>query len=212
MTNKNQIDFKYICVCDSKGFPGCSNGKESACQGRLYRFDYMHDLFHLSLSYYERRVIFLFYLGISCTFIFQSFLRTQYPNFFMCQQHRHVSFLLATKYQFLVMTLLKAVYFLGKTSLSNCVASETIKLSRIGNLLISRYIQLKRTSVNSLQEILYLKEDHRYLGHPRRLNVKNPLANAGGMSSISGSRGSIGEGHDNPLQYSCPKNPMDRGA
>ena len=30
--------------------------------------------------------------------------------------------------------------------------------------------------------------------------------------SIPGSRRSPGGGHDNPLQYSCLKNPMNRGA
>ena len=47
------------------------------------------------------------------------------------------------------------------------------------------------------------------------LVVKNPSANAGvvrGMDSISGSGRSPGGGHDNPLQYSCLENPMDRGA
>ena len=47
------------------------------------------------------------------------------------------------------------------------------------------------------------------------LVVKNPLANAGDagdMSSSPGSGRSPGGGHDNPLQYSCLKNPMDRGA
>ena len=32
------------------------------------------------------------------------------------------------------------------------------------------------------------------------------------MSSISGLGKSPGEGHDNPLQYSCLEYPMDRGA
>ena len=45
--------------------------------------------------------------------------------------------------------------------------------------------------------------------------VKNPPANAGdirdagwilGLGSLSGG------GHDNPLQFSCLENPMDRGA
>ena len=47
------------------------------------------------------------------------------------------------------------------------------------------------------------------------LVVKNPPANAGDagdMSSSPGSGRSPGGGHDNPLQYSCLKNPMDRGA
>ena len=41
--------------------------------------------------------------------------------------------------------------------------------------------------------------------------VQKPPANAGAISSIPGSGGSSGEGYGNPLQYSCLKNPMDRG-
>ena len=47
------------------------------------------------------------------------------------------------------------------------------------------------------------------------LVVKNPPANAGDIrdtGSIPGSGRFPGEGHDNPLQYSCLNNPMDRGA
>ena len=36
--------------------------------------------------------------------------------------------------------------------------------------------------------------------------------NAGDLGSIPGSGRSPGEGNDNPLQYSCLENPMDRGA
>ena len=42
--------------------------------------------------------------------------------------------------------------------------------------------------------------------------VKNPPANAGDVSSISGSGRSPGEGNGNPLQYCCLGNPMDRSA
>ena len=42
--------------------------------------------------------------------------------------------------------------------------------------------------------------------------VKNLPANAGNVSSISGSRRSPGEGNGNPLQHSCLGNPMGRGA
>jgi len=45
--------------------------------------------------------------------------------------------------------------------------------------------------------------------------VNNPPASAEGvrdMGLIPGSGRSPGGGHDNPLQYSCLKNPMDRGA
>ena len=44
--------------------------------------------------------------------------------------------------------------------------------------------------------------------------IKNPLATVGhirDMGLISGSGGSIGGGHGNPLQYSCLENPIDRG-
>ena len=44
--------------------------------------------------------------------------------------------------------------------------------------------------------------------------VKNPSASAGDlrdMGSIPGLRKSPGGGHDNPLQYSCLENSVDRG-
>ena len=42
--------------------------------------------------------------------------------------------------------------------------------------------------------------------------VKNPPANTGDPGSIPGSGRYPGEGHGNPLQYSCLEDPMDRGA
>ena len=42
--------------------------------------------------------------------------------------------------------------------------------------------------------------------------VKNLPVNAGDSGSISELGRSPGEGNDNPLQYSCVGNPMDRGA
>ena len=47
------------------------------------------------------------------------------------------------------------------------------------------------------------------------LAVKNPPANAGDIRDVGstpGSGRSPAGGHDNPLQYSCLENPMDRGA
>ena len=41
--------------------------------------------------------------------------------------------------------------------------------------------------------------------------VKNPPANARDVGSIPGSGRSPGGGYGNPLQYSCPENPMDGG-
>ena len=42
--------------------------------------------------------------------------------------------------------------------------------------------------------------------------VKNPPSNAGDMGSIAESRKSPGERNENPLQYSCLENSMDREA
>ena len=41
---------------------------------------------------------------------------------------------------------------------------------------------------------------------------KEPASNAGDPGLIPGLGRFPGEGNDNPLQYSCLKNPMDRGA
>ena len=51
-----------------------------------------------------------------------------------------------------------------------------------------------------------------FMGFPGSLDGKESASNAGDPSSIPGSGRSPGEGHGNPLQYSCLENPMDRGA
>ena len=50
------------------------------------------------------------------------------------------------------------------------------------------------------------------MGFPGTSVVKNPPAHAGDTGSIPGLGRSPGERNDNPLQYSCLGNPMDRGA
>ena len=49
-------------------------------------------------------------------------------------------------------------------------------------------------------------------GFPGSSVVKNLPANAGDPGLVPGLRRSPGEGNDNPLQYSCLENCMDRGA
>ena len=51
-----------------------------------------------------------------------------------------------------------------------------------------------------------------YAGFPGGSMVKNPPANAGDTSLISGLGSSPGGGNGNPLQYSCLENSVDRGA
>ena len=51
-----------------------------------------------------------------------------------------------------------------------------------------------------------------WLGFPDGSAVKNPLANAVDADLIPGLGRLLGEGNDNPLQYTCSGNPTDRGA
>ena len=51
-----------------------------------------------------------------------------------------------------------------------------------------------------------------YLGFPSGSVAKNLPANAGDIGSVPGLGKSPGEGNDNPHQYSCLGNLMDRGA
>ena len=60
-----------------------------------------------------------------------------------------------------------------------------------------------------------LSEGIRHLGLPPWLSSKESACNAGdarGAGSIPGLGRSLGEGNGKPLQYSCMKDPMDRGA
>ena len=50
------------------------------------------------------------------------------------------------------------------------------------------------------------------LGFPGGSDGKESACNAGDLGLIPGLGRSPGRGHDNPLQYSCLENPMDRGA
>ena len=50
-----------------------------------------------------------------------------------------------------------------------------------------------------------------FKGFPGGVVVKNLPANEGDVGSIPGSERSPGEGNGNPLQDSCPENPMSRG-
>ena len=50
------------------------------------------------------------------------------------------------------------------------------------------------------------------VGFPGGSDDKESACNAGDLGSIPGSGRSPGGGHGNPLQYSCPESPMDRGA
>ena len=49
-------------------------------------------------------------------------------------------------------------------------------------------------------------------GFPGGLDGKESARNAGDLRSILGLGRCPGEGHGNPLQYSCLENRMDRGA
>ena len=51
--------------------------------------------------------------------------------------------------------------------------------------------------------------DANILSYPGGSDSKESICSAGDVGSIPGSGISPGEGHGNPLQYSCLENPMD---
>ena len=51
-----------------------------------------------------------------------------------------------------------------------------------------------------------------YMGLPGGSDSKETSCNAGDLGPIFGLGRTPGEENGNPLQYSCLKNPMDRGA
>jgi len=51
-----------------------------------------------------------------------------------------------------------------------------------------------------------------FLGFPGGSDSKEPTCNVGHLVSIPELGRYTGGAHGNPLQYSCLKNPMDRGA
>ena len=68
----------------------------------------------------------------------------------------------------------------------------------------SQFITVKK---NATYEHLYT-----FMGFPHSSVGKESACNAGDLGSIPGLRRSPGEGNGNPLQYSCLRNPIDRGA
>ena len=84
-----------------------------------------------------------------------------------------------------------------------CSATDVIKGQRILFTLVCywRLVKLAALHLGGASQVV--------------LVAKNPPANAGDIrdsGSIPGCGRSPGEGHGNPLQYSCLENPMDRRA
>ena len=81
--------------------------------------------------------------------------------------------------------------------------------------LVKTCLQCRRPWVDSWVRKIPWKRDRLptpiFLGCPGGLDSKQSVCNMGDMSSIPGLGRSPGEGHGNPLQYSCLENPMDRG-
>ena len=67
--------------------------------------------------------------------------------------------------------------------------------------------QLLRILIKNMHVINF-----KFIDHFLMTEVKKPLASVGDTGSIPGLRRSPGEENGNPLQHSCLRNPMDRGA
>ena len=84
------------------------------------------------------------------------------------------------------------------------------------SLVLSEYL-LEKVNLRSFIYQLFPKHVLTYkmftvIGLPLWLSSKESASNAGGMDLIPGSGGSLGERYNNPLQYSCLENSMDKGA
>ena len=88
-----------------------------------------------------------------------------------------------------------------------CVAELIYKVSYIGSQVnLHKILSHKSEKSLTMKWGFFLKPDENFsVG-------KESARNAGDSGLISGSRRSPGGGNGNPLQYSCPGNPMDRGA
>ena len=76
----------------------------------------------------------------------------------------------------------------------------------------SCYLFLISSSVRSILFLSFIELISAWLGLPGGSDGKAFVYNAVDPGSIPGSGRSAGEGNDNPLQYYCLENPMDRGA
>jgi len=77
---------------------------------------------------------------------------------------------------------------------------------------LEKALQQQRPSTANKQTKLVFKTCNRVLGFPHSAVGKEFACSAGDSGSIPRSGRSPGETNDNPLQYSCLENPIDRGA
>ena len=93
-------------------------------------------------------------------------------------------------------------------SIPKCLLTSPFKMLTLPvkcNKLIGYFIyQLRITGFLELEMTLFT-------GFPGGSEDKASFCNAGDAGSIPGSGTYPGEGNDNPLQYSCLENPVDRG-
>ena len=66
--------------------------------------------------------------------------------------------------------------------------------------------------VHNLRVLLFTISILKLWGFPGGSHSIESACSVGDPGSIPGLGRSPGEGNDNPLQYSCPENPMDGGA
>jgi len=78
--------------------------------------------------------------------------------------------------------------------------------------LLSFYVIVFRGGRNGERELVFFMYLFSILGLPWGLSGKEPSVNEGDVSLIPGLGRSPGGGNGNPLQFSCLKNPMGRGA
>ena len=72
------------------------------------------------------------------------------------------------------------------------------------------FLQPECTAIKRTAKFFHMKRSHCSLNFTDGSDGKQYVCNVGDLGSISESGRSPGKGNDNPLQYSCLENSMDR--
>ena len=81
----------------------------------------------------------------------------------------------------------------------------------MGSQRVAHDLATEQMSFCGLIVPFFFSTEYYPVGFPWWLSSKESTCNAGDLGSIPGLGRSPGEEHDNPLQYSCLKNPIDWG-
>ena len=109
----------------------------------------------------------------------------------------------------------KPSFSLSSFSFIKSLFSSSSFCHKGGVICVSEVIDVSPIHINPV--VMYMRSIHdHWKNHSSEYTYTHThphtYTHGGGTGLISGLGRSPGEGNGNPLQYSCPKNPMDRGS